>query len=405
VEFLLRGDRFVFLEVNPRLQVEHTVTEEVTGLDLVALSLDVADRASYDELGLPPGVSARAGERATGKRPGRPAWPCSAGSTPRPSTRSVGSPRAPALSAAAAKAATALRETVVENVATNRDLLVAVVESPEFQSGAVTTDWPLPAVDPNPAPSPGPDTDLEPDADLEPGETAVRAPMLGTVLRVAEPGTAVPAAGDLAVLEAMKMHHAVPAADAVTVSRVFCGPGETVTAGTVLLATRPADAPPPDAASDRGDGLRPDLADVLERHRLTLDEARTEAHAGLRARGRRTARENLADLVDEGSLVEYGPLALAAQRSRRELSELIASTPADGLVGGTATINAGVVEGPTAGVVMAYDYPSSPGPRARPTTTRPTACSTSPRAGGCRSSCSRRVAAAVPGTSTWSRPG
>ncbi len=67
-------------------------------------------------------------------------------------------------------------------------------------------------------------------------------------------------------------------------------------------------------------------------------------------RGQRTARENLADLVDEGTFVEYGPLIFAAQEQRRDKDELIRRTPADGLVGGV-----GDVEGHPA-VVMSYDY-------------------------------------------------
>src|SRR5574340_1622842 len=60
VEFLVAGDEFVFLEVNPRIQVEHTITEEVTGVDLVAVQLAIAGDVSFDELGLPSGVVADA---------------------------------------------------------------------------------------------------------------------------------------------------------------------------------------------------------------------------------------------------------------------------------------------------------------------------------------------------------
>ena len=52
----------------------------------------------------------------------------------------------------------------------------------------------------------------------------------------------------------------------------------------------------------------------------------------------RTARENIADLCDDGSFVEYGALAVAAQRQRRSAEDLMANTPADGLVGGLGTV-------------------------------------------------------------------
>src|SRR3954467_7474347 len=84
--------------------------------------------------------------------------------------------------------------------------------------------------------------------------------------------------------------------------------------------------------------LRDDLADLLRRRALTEDAARPDAVARRHERGGRTARENVADLVDEGSFVEYGRFAIAAQRQRRELADLIARTPADGLIGGTARV-------------------------------------------------------------------
>ncbi|NQD93417.1 acyl-CoA carboxylase subunit beta, partial [Pseudomonas sp. CrR25] len=103
--------------------------------------------------------------------------------------------------------------------------------------------------------------------------------------------------------------------------------------------------------------IRADLAEVLERHALTRDERRPHAVAKRRKSGQRTARENLAALLDDGSFSEYGALALAAQRRRRSLPELIEQSPADGLVAGIGTVNAAQF-GAEAGrcMALAYDY-------------------------------------------------
>src|SRR6201999_347340 len=105
------------------------------------------------------------------------------------------------------------------------------------------------------------------------------------------------------------------------------------------------------------DSERADLEEVRRRHMLTLDEGRAAAITKRHKQNRRTARENIADLVDPGSFVEYGALTLAAQRSRRSEEDLIANTPADGLVAGLATIGADRF-GPRAAeaVVVSYDY-------------------------------------------------
>lgn len=95
---------------------------------------------------------------------------------------------------------------------------------------------------------------------------------------------------------------------------------------------------------------RDDLTELRARRALTEDAARPDAVAKRHERGGRTARENLDDLVDPGSFVEYGRFAIAAQRGRRELDDLIARTPADGFIGGTARVD-GV---PCA--VLSYDY-------------------------------------------------
>ncbi len=95
---------------------------------------------------------------------------------------------------------------------------------------------------------------------------------------------------------------------------------------------------------------RDDLADLQRRRELTEDAARAEAVSKRHERGGRTARENVTDLIDEGSWVEYGRYAVAQQRARRSQDDLIANTPADGLVAGTATVDGQPV------AVLAYDY-------------------------------------------------
>jgi acetyl-CoA carboxylase carboxyltransferase component len=98
------------------------------------------------------------------------------------------------------------------------------------------------------------------------------------------------------------------------------------------------------------DAIRNDLAELQRRRDLTEDAARSEAVSKRHDRGGRTARENVTDLIDDGSWVEYGRYAVAQQRARRSPEELVAKTPADGLVAGTATVGGQ----PTA--VLAYDY-------------------------------------------------
>ncbi|MBV8561116.1 MAG: carbamoyl-phosphate synthase large subunit, partial [Acidimicrobiia bacterium] len=93
-----------------------------------------------------------------------------------------------------------------------------------------------------------------------------------------------------------------------------------------------------------------DLADVLERHAVTTDDRRPDVVARRGQTGQRTARENVEDLCDPGTFVEYGALAIAAQRRRRSVDDLIARTPADGLVAGVGKVNGHRT------IVMSYDY-------------------------------------------------
>jgi acetyl-CoA carboxylase carboxyltransferase component len=185
-------------------------------------------------------------------------------------------------------------------------------------------------------------------------EIEVLAPFSGTVIAIARGADETIIAGAaVIVLEAMKMEHEVVAERDGVVRAVEVAVGDAVQEGQLLAVLAPDDDTGPRAqaeATPEPDLARPDLEAVRERHEIGLDAARPEAVERRRARGRRTARENLAELVDEGTFVEYGPLMFAAQEQRRSKQELIERTPADGLVGGV-----GDVDGQPC-VVMSYDY-------------------------------------------------
>ena len=104
------------------------------------------------------------------------------------------------------------------------------------------------------------------------------------------------------------------------------------------------------------DEERNDLTELRARRALTEDAARPDAVEKRHARGGRTARENVDDLVDPGSFVEYGRYAIAAQRLRRDVQELIERTPGDGLVAGTARVNGDLFGERAACAVLSYDY-------------------------------------------------
>lgn len=183
------------------------------------------------------------------------------------------------------------------------------------------------------------------------------APCKGTVAALAHAaGDRIAAGEPVVVLEAMKMEHEVVAERAGTLARLAVAVGDAVEDAQLLAVLHPAEA---EGDGDRGAAAAPtaatarardDLAAVAHRHALGLDARRPEPVAARHAQGRRTARENLAALLDDSSLVEYGPLVFAAQERRRSRAELIERTPADGLVAGTATIDGDPC------VALAYDY-------------------------------------------------
>jgi acetyl/propionyl-CoA carboxylase alpha subunit/acetyl-CoA carboxylase carboxyltransferase component len=421
-EFLVDADSssplpWVFIEANPRLQVEHTVSEAVTGLDLVQMQLQLASGASLGELGIAPGQTAArrgfavqwrihaesidAAGRALPSQgrverfelPSGPGVRCDthgfAGFVPSPRYDTLLAKlvvHAPGsdFSGVLRRSRRALAECRIDGIATNLGLLRAIAARPEFERQDVDTrfveahladllaeaaafdgdDRPEAAKNAkSAAPTPHRDADA---ARMEAaGAIVVRAPMAARVVQLeATTGTELRAGAPVAVLEAMKMEHVLAADAAGRVVACFVAAGDQVDPDQALVALEPFDAC---AASDAApitadlDAIRADLRRVVDRHAFTLDANRAAAVARRRASGGRTARENVAELCDlerePGNFIEYGALAVAAQTRRRSLDDLVANTPADGMVTGIGSVNADRFGAERSRcVVLAYDY-------------------------------------------------
>jgi acetyl/propionyl-CoA carboxylase alpha subunit/acetyl-CoA carboxylase carboxyltransferase component len=445
-EFLVDADggdqaQFAFIEANPRLQVEHTVTEQVTGIDLVRVQLELAAGRSIAELDLasvaenqPHGcaiemrINAETMSEDGSARPANgtvsvfepPSGPgvrvdsfAYAGYATNPRFDSllakliVHSPT-PKFADAVNKAYRALCKFRIEGIATNLGYLQALLSHPDFIANRIHTGFveeknaelfasaksghrrlyferfgvsqqvgaKIDSRDPlavlalgkseistgdsstvTTAISLASTTEIE----TPEGTIAVRAPMQGTIVSVdAKDGDTITRGQQLIVMEAMKMEHVIAAPANGIMRQVTVAKGDTIVENHLLafIEEREIDeaALAPAAALDL-EVIRPDLSEVLERHEIGLDAARPEAVARRRKTGQRTARENIEDLCDPGSFVEYGALGVAAQRRRRTMEDLIKNTPADGLVTGHATINAdqfGAERGHC--VVLAYDF-------------------------------------------------
>jgi len=196
--------------------------------------------------------------------------------------------------------------------------------------------------------------------------TEIRSPLQAQIVAWhVRAGDSVRAGDLLVILEAMKMEHEIRAEHEGRLTELFFEDGALVAEGEVLanmaLVTQSGSEVPSPVRTgpepERGaPALRADLQRVIDRHAPTLDANRPEAVAKRHALGQRTARENIADLCDAGSFMEYGAFAVAAQSRRRSEEDLIRNTPADGMVTGIASINQNLFGAERSrAVVMAYD--------------------------------------------------
>uniref|UniRef100_UPI0038CF53A1 acetyl-CoA carboxylase family protein n=1 Tax=Rhodopila globiformis TaxID=1071 RepID=UPI0038CF53A1 len=425
---------FVFIETNARLQVEHTVTEAVTGVDLVQAQIHLARGATLADLGLDrPGVATPRGHAVQVRvnmetiapdgsvRPGGGTLSVyEAPSGPGVRTDGFGYAgyrtsgafdsllakviaHAGDFPSAVGRASRALSEFRLEGVATSIPFLRNVLAHPDFVAGRVHTRWidetiealvagvadqrqrfVEPAVsgetgfagarvksrDPlalfahdarvkaeQVAVAPGDAPDLAgPD-----GSVGVPSPIQATIVAIdVAVGDTVRKGQRVAVVEAMKMEHVINAPNSGIVRSVTMATGDVVREGFPIVFIQEAEVaggavvaePEPDP-----DAIRPDLREAYDRHALTLDENRPEAVARRRKLGYRTARENIAQLVDPGSFKEYWPLVVARQHQRNTIEALRRNTPGDGVVAGTCAINGHLFdEARSRAIVVHYDY-------------------------------------------------
>jgi len=440
-------NHFAFIEVNARLQVEHTVTEEVTGVDIVQSQIRLAGGESIADLGLDrPGIAIPRGcaiqarvnmetfaddgsvDPSSGKltiyeTPGGPGVRTDGygyvGYEINPDFDSllakviVHTPSA-SFSDAVSRISRALSEFRIGGVGSNISFLQNLFRHPDFLAGRVytrfvddhmadlivkdseaqrrrfvenddetapddgiyrnglagaqidTTD-PLALFTHDQSTKDAQSTEKsEEEATVEDligpeGTVGLVAPIQGTVVRIfVAVGDQVRKGEKIAVMEAMKMEHVITADRSGIVRRVNMAVGDIIRKGYPLFFIEEADV---DRQADEAtetldpDFIRPDLEETYRRHAYTLDENRPDAVARRRKTGQRTARENIEDICDPGTFVEFGPLAVAAQRARRDEEWLRKYSPADGLICGIGTVNGDRFdEQHSRCIAISYDY-------------------------------------------------
>ena len=427
-------ERFAFIEANARLQVEHTVTEEVTGVDLVQSQIEIANGKSLKALELNEtpqaigyAIQARinmetiesngtvkptTGELTTYDPPSGPGVRTDgfgyAGFLPSTNYDSllakviVHSARAN-FKEAAKKCERALSEFRIEGLETNIPFLRAILKNGDFLASKVTTRWvdenassliessefqtrhilneqlnplasglagaqvdssdPLAVFDYDKGSDRKSKKKTKQKIDLSGpnGSVGIPAPIQGTIIKIqVEAGDKVAIGMPLIVMEAMKMEHQIKADRNGTINSVSVSENEIIVEGHPLVFIEEGDIGELNFEADDQidlDEIRPDLQETFDRHAHLYDENRPKAVERRRQHNQRTARENIEDLCDEGTFVEYGSMVLAAQRKRRTVDWLRENTPADGLVMGIGHVNGELFQKTESRcAVVHYDY-------------------------------------------------
>jgi len=399
------GERFAFIETNARLEVEHPATEAVTGIDIIQTQLRLADGASLADLGLdrPPASATRgyaiqarvcmetidedgevhpsAGTIAAYEVPSGPGIRTdgfgysgyrTSLSFDSVLAKVVGHSPSPAFPDAVAKLKRALSEFRIEGVDTNIPFLQNILRHDDFAAANIHSSFieehmaelagtegehrrfviPVSGVDMEAA---GQSTAEDSRSLIGPeGSIGLVSPIQGTIVQVAVGvGDQVRVGQLVAVVEAMKLQHDIKADKSGLVCAVSMSAGDVVREGYPIVFIQEmdieGDATETAAALDPNH-IRGDLQEMMDRKQRTLDQAHVDLVADWHAKGRRTARENIADLLDSDSFREYGPLA--------------AGQTAGGVVLGVGSVNGDLFGDEYSRVVVAaYDAMNPSGTR------------------------------------------
>ena len=415
VEFLLAPEtgEYYFIECNPRIQVEHTVTEQVTGVDLVEAQFRIAAGETLAALGVgragvaePRGYAVQARVVATGsgtisayQEPSgagvRVDAAGYAGYAPPPHydpllAKVIGT--ASSLEAAVARTASALADFHIGQLPTNIGQLREILDHPAVSRGDARTTL-LAEMATTPGGAVGSSNGAQvgdasrraallepatpgsaavpfnapvlpmskwPDRELNDVEIAVRSPLPASVVEIRVSAGATVAAGQaIAVLSAMKMETEVTAPCGGTVTELRqLQPGDQLAEGDMVavVTSEISAGDVPGAAGAPPSGWEPLLDEVQTLQRLAEERLGPDSdEPGVvrqRNRGKLHCRDRIRLLLDEGSFREVGSLAGFA--SYDDEGEIAAFTPANH-VGGTGRINGSDV------VVCADDFTSRGG--------------------------------------------
>ena len=425
-EFLVDSDAYYFIEANARIQVEHTITEEAVGVDLVQMQLRLAQGENLEDLAIPSrsrySVQSRVNmevmnEDGSTKPSGgtlqRFDAPSGAnvrvdtygyqGYTTNPNFDSLLAKvvcSGESFVAALNRSCHALKQFAIEGVPTNREFLIALLSNehvrdmsihtrfvdeqisellklishsasdevhpsqPSLAGTRLQSDDPLAVLEHGKTGeftrSEQTENAIKDTTPIPPGTNPVRAPMQGTVVEIAvEAGDEIGSESIVVIMEAMKMEHEIRAGTVGVVHSLNVNQGDAVYEDHALLYIDEQDVEVDQSLSASQldlDELRSDVAEVIQRHDVTLDEHRPDAVEKRRNTNQRTARENIDDLCDEGSFVEHGQLALTPGTGL-PIEQVIRKFPTDGMITGVGSINgAQFGKEKSRTVVMAYDY-------------------------------------------------